>query len=143
MSRMVFSLFFEKLPDLKVITHHMGAYIPHAEGRISPHWEDLGSRDFGEDYSKTREAMKKRPEEYFKMFYADTAMFGARSATQCGLDYFGVDKAVFATDFPYDPEGGSMLVRDTLRVISELNCNDDDRDKMFQRNIRRITGLGG
>ncbi len=28
------------------------------------------------------------PIGYFRMFYADTALFGGKSATRCGLDFF-------------------------------------------------------
>ena len=55
------------------------------------------------------------------MFYADTALSGSASATRCGLDYFGDRQVVFASDFPFDAEGGAYLVRETTRAIEELN----------------------
>ena len=43
----------------------------------------------------------KRPHlEYFKEFYADTAMFGGTYGLPCGLEFFGGDKVVFASDAP-------------------------------------------
>jgi hypothetical protein len=54
--------------------------------------------------------------EYFKMFYADTAMFSARAGTACGIDYFGADHVVFASDMPFDPHPGQFIA-DTMRVI--------------------------
>jgi aminocarboxymuconate-semialdehyde decarboxylase len=50
--------------------------------------------------------LKKRPLDYFKGFYADTVVFGSASATRCGLDFFGAQNVLFASDPPFDPEKG-------------------------------------
>ena len=50
--------------------------------------------------------LKKRPLDYFQMFYADTALFGAYDATICGLKFFGAGHVLFASDSPFDPEKG-------------------------------------
>ena len=50
--------------------------------------------------------LAKRPIDYFRMFYADTAVFGAYDATVCGLNFFGAGHVLFASDAPFDPEGG-------------------------------------
>ena len=44
------------------------------------------------------------------MFYADTATNGSAAAATCGLEFFGADHSLFATDAPFDPEGGAMLI---------------------------------
>ncbi|HZR69334.1 MAG TPA: amidohydrolase family protein, partial [Burkholderiales bacterium] len=106
MSRMVFSGFFERLPTMRLITHHCGAMIPFFAGRAETLWAQLGSRSADENYEELLASMKKKPIEYFKMFYADTVLGGSASALRCGLDFFGVDKVVFASDCPFDPEGG-------------------------------------
>jgi len=53
----------------------------------------------------------------FKMFLADTALFGGVQATQCGLDFFGVDNVLFASDCPFDPEKGTMYIRETIKIL--------------------------
>jgi len=50
--------------------------------------------------------MSKKPIEYFRMFYGDTVLGGSASALRCGLDFFGADRVVFASDCPFDPEAG-------------------------------------
>ena len=82
--------------------------------------------------------MGKRPYDYFKMFWADTAVFGSRAATECGLQFFGPGQVVFATDAPFDPEGGSMYIRETIKVIDGLPIAAADRDKIYQRNAERL-----
>lgn len=134
MARLVFSKLFEKLPDIKIVTHHMGGMIPYFEGRVGPGWDQLGTRTADEDYESLLKSLKKRPIDYFRMYYADTAMFGSASGTRCGLDFFGVDKVVFASDAPFDPEGGTMYIRDTIRVIDELDISESDRRKIYNGN---------
>jgi uncharacterized protein len=141
MSRMVFSKMLDRLPNLKVITHHMGGMIPYFAGRIGPGWDVLGSRTSGEDYRKLLTELKHRPHDYFKMFYADTALFGAKAATECGLEFFGADRVLFASDTPYDPEGGSMFIRETIRIIRELDITEEQREKIFHGNAERLLRL--
>jgi len=44
------------------------------------------------------------------MFYADTALFGALSATECGLAFFGSGHVLFATDMRMNRERQRRLV---------------------------------
>jgi len=131
----------DRLPNLKVITHHMGGMIPYFAGRIGPGWDVLGSRTSGEDYKKLLNELKHRPYDYFKMFYADTALFGAKAATECGLEFFGADRVLFASDTPYDPEGGSMFIRETIRIIEELDIDEERRAKIFHGNAEKLLRL--
>jgi aminocarboxymuconate-semialdehyde decarboxylase len=115
MARLVFSKTLDKYPNLKIIVHHFGGIVPMLEGRIGPGWDQLGARTSDEDLRPLLKSLKKRPLDYFKQnFYADTAVFGGRPATRCGLDFFGFDKAVFASDCPFDPEKGTAYIRETL-----------------------------
>ena len=132
MARIVFSDIFERLPNLKIVAHHWGAYIPHAEGRLGPNWErGMMVSDTFEDEplwnNKSRSLL-----DSFKMFYGDTAMFGARAASQCGLDFFGAKHSVFATDYPFDYQHGMRNLRMTIEVIDSLNCTEDDRRTMYE-----------
>ena len=34
--------------------------------------------------------------DYFKDFYADSAVFGSKPATECGLAFYGADRVLFA-----------------------------------------------
>jgi len=96
MARLVFAKLFDRLPNLKIITHHGGAMIPFFEGRVGPGWDQLGKRTSSVDYTVLLDELEKRPLDYFRMFYADTAVFGSDSATRCCLDFFGVGKVLFA-----------------------------------------------
>ena len=143
MARIVFSGLFDKHPNLKIITHHMGGMIPYFEGRVGPGWDQLGSRTSDEDLTVVLERLEKRPYDYFKMFYADTAVFGARAATECGLSFFGPDHVLFASDSPFDPEKGPMYIRQTIDIIDGLDVSDEDRGKIYRNNALNLLKLNG
>ena len=135
MQRLVFSRLFDRLPDIRIVAHHLGAMIPYFEGRVGYGLDQFGSRTADENYEALLASMPKRPYDYFKMFWADTAVFGSRAATECGLKFFGTDQVMFASDAPFDPEGGSMYIRETIKVIDRLEISDAERasDLLRQR----------
>jgi len=142
MARLIFSKIIDNHPNLKIITHHFGGIVPMLEGRLGPGWDVLGSRTSDEDYVSLRKSLKKRPFDYFKQdFYADTAVFGGVPATKCGLEFFPRDKVVFASDCPFDPEGGTMYPRVTLQILDSLNISKQDREAIDYRNLEAVTGV--
>jgi aminocarboxymuconate-semialdehyde decarboxylase len=140
MARLVFSGLFDRHPDLKIITHHMGAMIPYFEGRIGHGWDQLGTRTSDVDYKALLCSMKKRPIDYFRSFYADTALFGAQAATRCGLEFFGVDHVVFASDMPFEPAPG-MYARETIAAIEALELTAAQKHQIYCGNAQRLLKL--
>lgn len=141
MARLVFGYYFDEFPNLKIITHHLGGMIPYFEGRVGTSWEQLGSRTSDEDYTVILKNLKKPHLEYFKMFYADTATFGSVPATKCGLEFFGVDHVLFASDCPFDPEKGPGYIRETIKIVDNLPISDEDRNKIYEGNARKLLKL--
>jgi aminocarboxymuconate-semialdehyde decarboxylase len=141
MARLVFSGFMDRLPDLKVLAHHMGAMVPYFEGRVGPGWDQLGKRTTDEDLTLVLKRLKKRPLDYFKDFYADTAVFGSKAATICGLEFYGSDRILFASDSPFDPEKGPGYIRDTLKILNSLDLPKEDMEKICFRNAEALFGL--
>jgi len=141
MARLIFSKIMDKYPNLKIIVHHLGGIVPMLEGRIGPGWDQLGARTTDEDYGALRRSLKKRPLDYFKNdFYADTAVFGADAATVCGLAFYPIDKVIFASDCPFDPERGPGYIRETIRILDSLDLNQSDREKIYYKNLEALTG---
>jgi predicted TIM-barrel fold metal-dependent hydrolase len=140
MARLVFAGYFDKFPALKIITHHMGGMIPYFEGRVGYGWDQLGKRTSDVDYVSLLKSMKKRPVEYFKNFYADTALFGAGPATRCGLEFFGADNVVFASDMPFEPAPG-LYARETIRCVEALDLTREQKEKIYRGNAERLLKL--
>jgi predicted TIM-barrel fold metal-dependent hydrolase len=138
MQRLVFSRLFDRLPNLKIVAHHLGAMVPFFEGRVGYGLDQFGTRTADADYGALLASLQKRPYEYFKMFWADTAVFGSKAATECGLSFFGTGQVVFASDAPFDPEGGAMYIRETLKVIEGLDISEAERRNIYQGNAERL-----
>lgn len=141
MARLVFSRLFDKYPGLNVITHHAGGMIPFFEGRVGPGWDQMGARTTDRDLAAVRKSLKRPHLEYFKDFYADTATFGSASAIKHAIEFFGEDHVLFASDAPFDPEGGPMYIRETIKLIEGLDISDAIKRKVFQDNANKLLGL--
>jgi predicted TIM-barrel fold metal-dependent hydrolase len=133
MVRMVFCGLFDRYPRLKIITHHLGGMIPYYDGRVGAGLDVLGSRTSDEDYSKILPSLKRPHLDYMPDFYGDTALFGGGiHAVRCGLEFFGAEHVVFATDTPLGP------IAPTIDVIKRLDIADADRRKIFYGNAERL-----
>jgi aminocarboxymuconate-semialdehyde decarboxylase len=141
MARLVFSGLFDRHPGLKIITHHMGAMIPFCAGRVGGGLDQLGSRTDDADDMAALGRLKKRPLEYFKMFYGDTALFGAWHAMESGLAFFGADHILFGTDMPFDPEKGPGFIRDTIEAMERMRATDDEKAAIYAGNAKRLLKL--
>ncbi len=135
MTRLVFSGLFDRHPGIKVLTHHLGGMIPYFDGRVDGGLAVLGSRTSDEDYSNVLPSLKKPHIEYFKMFYGDTAMFGGFHGTKCGVEFFGADRVVFASDAPLGP------IRGTFEVIDRLGLDAGDKKKLYSGNAERLMNM--
>src|SRR5882672_6566122 len=132
MSRLVFSGLFDRHPAIKIVTHHCGGMSPFFDGRVGAGLDGLGSRTSDEDYSKILPSLKRPHLDYFRDFYADTAMFGAGNGLICGLDFFSADRVVFATDAPLGP------IAKTLAAIDALDLEDGARQQIMVGNAGRL-----
>ncbi len=135
MTRLVFDGLFDRHPDIDIITHHMGGMIPFFDGRVGPGLDVLGSRTSDEDYSNVLPSLKRPHLEYFKQFYGDTAMFGATNGVKCGLDFFGAQHVVFATDAPLGP------IRKTFEGIDGMALDASAKRAIFHDNAARLLKL--
>lgn len=133
MARLVFCGLFDRYPNLKIVTHHLGGMIPYFDGRVGAGLQVLGARTSDEDYSRILPSLKRPHLDYFHDFYADTAMFGGgMGALRCGLDFFGADKVVFATDTPLGP------IQPAIEGLNRLEISDADRRKIFSGNAEKL-----
>jgi aminocarboxymuconate-semialdehyde decarboxylase len=141
MARLVFSGIFDRHPGLKIITHHMGAMIPFCAGRVGGGLDQLGSRTDDPDDMAALGRLSKRPIDYFKMFYGDTALFGAWHAMESGLAFFGADHILFGTDMPFDPEQGPGFIRDTIAAMERMRATPEEKAAIYAGNAKRLLKL--
>ncbi|MGE3708635.1 MAG: amidohydrolase family protein, partial [Hyphomicrobiaceae bacterium] len=132
MARLVFCGMFDRHPGLKIITHHLGGMVPYYDGRVGPGLEVLGARTQDEDYSQVLSSLKRPHLEYFKEFYGDTAMFGGKSGLATGLEFFGPQHVVFATDAPLGP------IPTTIAALKERGLSSTDLADVLSGNAKRL-----
>jgi aminocarboxymuconate-semialdehyde decarboxylase len=135
MSRLVLSGIFDRHPKIKIITHHLGGMIPYFDKRIEEGMAVLGTRTQTEDYSGILPSLKRPLIDYFHMFYADTALFGASRGLACGLDFFGAGNVVFATDAPFAP------VAATRDGVAHLNLEKTQLEAIHHHNAEKLINM--
>lgn len=147
MGRLVFSGLFDELPRIKVVTHHLGGLVPYLEGKIAMGFRQAVEGDLQSNPVAREAGLEQPPVDYFRMFYGDTAVNGVSRALDCGLEFFGAEHCVFASDAPFDPIGGAHLIRESIRLIDALDA--DVREKIYSGNacalippLSRILGSG-
>jgi predicted TIM-barrel fold metal-dependent hydrolase len=136
-TRLVFSGVLEKYPNLKFITHHAGGMVPFYAARIA----QFQDTDEMLRHGKNKERLSKAPIEYFKMFYADTALNGNTPGLMCAFAFFGAEHLLFGTDMPYDNQLGDRDIRETIWAIEDMDISDSDKKKIFGDNARRLLRL--
>jgi predicted TIM-barrel fold metal-dependent hydrolase len=117
---------FERFPEIKFLTHHLGAMIPFFEHRIK--WLHPNRKVHGN----------------LKKFYNDTALYGGTSAMQCGFDFFGVDRVLFGTDMPLGSKftpNSAGFVEQTIRAIEGMMISNADKQRIFSDNALELLRL--
>jgi aminocarboxymuconate-semialdehyde decarboxylase len=120
MARMVFGGVFERHPDLDVVCHHMGGMVPFFIGRVSTFFEArVNNPDLYPDFEAPDFSEPVR--EQFSRFVGDTVVGGEPASLECGRAVFGDDGVVFATDYPFGPEGGRRFMRQAVDVVETID----------------------
>jgi uncharacterized protein len=141
MARVIYSRLFDELPELKIISHHMGGMIPYFPAKIKLGFRQIFHGTVERNPAAEARGLKKPPLDYFKMLYADTALGGEVAPTRCGHAFFGTRHCLFATDAPFDPERGRALIAETLAGVAALGLAEDDMKLIFAGNAQALLKL--
>jgi aminocarboxymuconate-semialdehyde decarboxylase len=136
LARLVFGGVVADYPDLTVIPHHMGAMIPHFASRLELFHEMLVQhRDV---YPYEVRDLRGRVREQFSRFYGDSCRCGDPGVLEDGLDFFGEDRLVFATDYPFGPDEGERFIADEVAAVEGMAVDDATRADVFGGNLQRL-----
>jgi aminocarboxymuconate-semialdehyde decarboxylase len=113
--------------------------VPQFSGRLGRYLEIWGPK-LDEELGAALKSLSKPLLEYFRMFYVDTAMNGAKHAVACVVEFFGAGHVLFGTDTPFDPEPG-MFVRDTIADVDALNVDNEECRQIVKENAIEVLGL--
>ncbi|MCH6570459.1 MAG: amidohydrolase family protein [Acidobacteria bacterium] len=138
MTRLVCTGLFEKYPNLKILTHHLGGIVPYLEQRIREGFDKMEKTPGGKALFQK---LSRHPHDFLSMFHADTVTTGSAAALECGLKFFGEDRVLFATDMPFDTVGGSEYVAHTIGAITQMKASQRVKRKIYHQNARRLFQL--
>ena len=137
MIRLSCSGILEKFPTIKFVTHHAGGTIPFLDHRISG-GEEFNEMRMGYRYEAH---LTKKLTDYLRMFYNDTAVYGNTPALMCTYAFCGAERMLFATDLPFDSQGGYRYLRETIRSVNEMTITEAEREKIFSENAIKLLRL--
>ena len=121
-SRMIYDGFFDRYPRLRLVVAHGGGALPFLAGRLDRMWEVIPA---------CRQHIAKRPSEYLKRIWADTALY-ADEALRDAIECFGAEQVMYGTDFPH----GNADLEGTLARIDRLEPGV--RDRVRGANARKL-----
>ena len=124
--RIIFSGMLETHPRLKLILPHLGSTIPYLIGRID-HQFAINP--------ECRAKISKRPSEYFKSIYVDTAQALYRPAMECGYQLIGSKRILFGTDYPFADLSKSV------QSIKDLDITEEEKRDIFEKNAVELFGI--
>jgi uncharacterized protein len=121
-ARLVFAGVFVENPSLKVITHHAGAMISFFANRL--------------DFFYSRELQRsiqlpKKPLEYLRMIFHDTATEGSVASINCARDVFGTSRIVFGTDYPFRNDESVLSI---IEAVNKLDATEEEKENIFGGN---------
>jgi uncharacterized protein len=135
MTRLVYGRVLERFPEINFVVADVGGvlafFAQRAKNIYSGRTEEI----------RQRYGLKENPLDSFRRFYVDTADHPA-STLKCVLDFFGPERLVLGTNYPYGPEEGCVLIKNSLAAIDGLNLSKEEKEKVLGGNAADILGLG-
>ncbi|MGH7824182.1 MAG: amidohydrolase family protein, partial [Candidatus Binatia bacterium] len=135
MTRLVYGRVLERFPEISFVVADVGGVLAFFAQRATNIYAGRTEE------IRQRYGLKENPLDSFRRFYVDTADHPS-STLKCVKDFFGVDRLVLGTNYPYGPEEGCVLVKNSLKAIDELQLSRNDKVKILGENAAGILGLG-
>lgn len=134
MTRLVYGRVIERFPEINFVVADVGGvlsfFAQRAKNIYTGRTEEI----------QKRYGLNENPLDSFKRFYVDTADHPA-STLRCALDFFGADRLVLGTNYPYGPEEGCLLVRSSVSAVEGLGLPKEEKEKILGLNAARILKL--
>ncbi|HEY7319279.1 MAG TPA: amidohydrolase family protein [Candidatus Binatia bacterium] len=134
MTRLVYGRVLERFPEINFVVADVGGVLAFFAQRAiniyTGRTEEISQR-YG---------LKENPLDSFRRFYVDTADHPA-STLNCVKDFFGVDQLVLGTNYPYGPEEGCLLVKNSLKAVDGLELSAIEKQKILGGNAARVLGI--
>jgi predicted TIM-barrel fold metal-dependent hydrolase len=134
MTRLVYGRVIDRFPEINWVVADVGGVLPFFAQRA------INIYTGRTDEIHARYGLKENPLDQLRRFYVDTADHPA-ATLRCALDFFGPDRLVFGTNYPYGPDEGRRFVRNCLDAVAGLGLAADDTSKILGGNAAQVLGL--
>ena len=125
--RIIMGGVLDRYPNLKIVTHHMGGMLPYLSRRIESNFDRFFKGKIEQHITK-----------YWNNFYGDTAVDGTVGAYACGYAFFGANRLMYGSDYPFGWEAGEGYIRENLAGVKTLKISKKNMDKILGGNARKL-----
>jgi len=134
MTHLVYGRVLERFPDINFVVADVGGVLAFFAQRAVNIYTGR-TEEIRQKYG-----LKENPLDSFRRFYVDTADHPA-STLRCVKDFFGPDRMVLGTNYPYGPEEGCLFIKNSLKAIDALELSGTEKTKILGGNAASILGL--
>jgi len=130
--RIIVAGVFDRFPKLKIVVGHLGEGLPFWLFRLDfMHRSMVNAKRY-----PGAQPLKKKPSDYLRenVWVTTSGMQWAPAILFC-QQVLGVDRVMYAMDYPY------QFVPEEVRVTDELPVGDEERSKLYQLNAERVFKL--
>jgi predicted TIM-barrel fold metal-dependent hydrolase len=135
MTRLVYGRVLERFPEIDFIVADVGGVLSFFAQRAQNIYTGRT------DEIRKRYGLRENPLDSFKKFYVDTADHPV-STLSCAHNFFGADRLVLGTNYPYGPEEGCLFVKNSLSAVEGLGLQKAEKEKILGLNAARVLRLG-
>ena len=130
--RIIVAGVFDRFPKLKIVVGHLGEGLPFWLFRLDFMHRSMVSSNRYEG----AKPLKRRPSEYLKenVWVTTSGMQWAPAILFC-QQVLGMDRVMYAMDYPY------QFVPDEVKVTDELAISEEDRALLYQKNAETVFKL--
>lgn len=125
--RLIFGGVIDRYPSLKIVTHHLGNYFPFFVRRIEQNFDKFLS-----------DKLPRHISEYWGNIYGDTAVDGTPGAFPCGYAFFGSDRMMYGSDYPFGAEAGEDFIRENLAGVRAMYIPEEEKKKILGGNAKKL-----
>ena len=134
MTRLVYGRVLERFPEINWVVADVGGVLAFFAQRA------INIYTGRTDEIRHKYGLRENPLDSFRRFYVDTADHPA-STLRCVKDFFTPERMVLGTNYPYGPEEGCVLLRNSLKAIDGLELAAPDKEKILGSNAAKILGI--
>ena len=132
MLRIVMSGVFDRFPNLRIVVGHLGEGLPYWLFRIDFMYRASAAANRYPHAPK----LARKPSDYLKEnFYVTTSGMAWQPAILYAQSVLGVDRVLYAMDYPY------QFVPEEVAVTDNLPISDEDKNRLYHANAEAVFRL--